>query len=179
MKNEKLFGFRTEEAFGEGYTDILAVVKHELLELQNPEIPTTLEYIFDKEFSHNEIISYIENLKQKGFDTVLWVCINPEEVLKEYMLEFDGEYTLDKYCFNIDEEDIVVLAHDTDGTLLALKSSKDFYLDSEEVGTFFVKDKTFIKKDFDKDSFENVPALLDQIETIKQIVEKQKTNFPC
>ena len=115
-------GFRSEDLYGEGYTDLKDVVNHEVLELGNEDIIDTL--MKSEGFrSKEDVFDYIKEIYKKGFKSCVWLCDSIQDFLDEYddevfLKEDEKYYAMDRWEFR-DGEHILISNMGTAGKLIA------------------------------------------------------------
>jgi hypothetical protein len=115
-------GFRSEDLYGEGYSDLKEVVNHEILELENEDITDTLmksEGLRSKE----DVFDYIKEIYKNGFKKCVWLCDSVQDFLDEYdertiRAEDETWYAMDRWEFR-DGEHKLISDMGTAGKLIA------------------------------------------------------------
>lgn len=141
LKNKK--GYRYEALYGEGYRDVKEVCMHEVFELENTDIPTTLLNLY-RELLNDDEIALLERVEEReyadndeelfgdicesiackisGSNKCIWLCNSTKSVIDAYV--FNPEEVESLTDENFDEYDIagdVCILSDCsyDGALLA------------------------------------------------------------
>lgn len=131
-------GYRRDDFYGSNVIDFIDVVRYEMLELGNEDIPVTISSLYGIDVmdvniyeSFSGIIDFIFkafNINKKNYKQNMikarWFCSDVDHVVDNYILYCESEIYVSKYSIPND----IIIASDLDRQGILVVSNKEFVL---------------------------------------------------